>query len=118
MIRLDKTTRKLQAVMAGAKNTTEPSVTVSFFDENVTGLRTKGATQIATLNDTTDVDICAAPPQNFVRNIDTINVFNPDAVAQVVTIKIDDNGTDTKQITQTLQPNGTLQYEHGYGWSR
>lgn len=117
MIRLDKTTRKLQAVMAGAKTTTEPSATVTFRDSSfMAETAERGATQIATLNDTTDVDICAAPGQNAVRNIDTVTIYNADTVSQTVTVKIDDGGTDTILVKAVLAAGASLTYGDSPGW--
>lgn len=116
MIRLDLTTRKLQVVMAGAKTTTEPSCTVSFYEENRDGNRTKGQTQISILNDTSDVDACAAPQQNFVRNIDSVDVYNADTVSQTITVKIDESGTDTILVKAVLAAGATLHHGDSPGW--
>lgn len=117
MIRLDTTTRKLQVVMAGAKTTTQPTCFVSFYDENNEGLDTKGASQVANFNDTTDVDVCAAPRQNFVRNIDTICISNIDTAAAVITVKIDDGGSDSIIQKKSVPAGSNLNYSDGQGWS-
>lgn len=117
MIRLDSVTRKLQVVMGGAKTTTEATAIVSFFDSNKSGETTKGSTKIATTNGATDVDICLAPGNNFIRNIDTITVYNADSVTQTISIKIDDGGTDSILIKHALTTGQTLFYEHQQGWT-
>lgn len=116
MIRLDTTSRKLQAVMAGAKTTTEPQSVVSFYDESDAGMRTKGATKLANLNDTTDVDICAAPQQSYVRCIDFVEIYNADTVTQTVSVKIDESATDYILVKQVLAAGETLHYEDKEGW--
>lgn len=117
MIRLDKTTRTIMVVMGAAKTTTEPTCAIAFYDENLAGDDTKGALQTSTFNDTTDVTACAAPPQSFVRCIESITVYNADTVAQAVTVKIDDNGTQTRLIKYNLTAGQSLVYENQGGWN-
>lgn len=116
MIRLDSTTRSLQAVMAGAKTTTEPSAMVAFFFQNDKGEETKGGVKISTLNDTSDVTIASAPQQNYVTCIDTVEIYNADTVSQTITVKIDDGGTDTILIKAVLAAGSTLHYGESPGW--
>lgn len=116
MIRLDSIMRKLQVVMGGAKTTTEPTAMVSFFDINMQNNTTRGAMQIAKFNDTTNVDACAAPTKNFVRNIDTIMIYNADSVSQTVGVQINDGGTITILKQQILTAGQTLGYSDSQGW--
>lgn len=115
MIRLDLTTRKLQigfdtSVSAGV------ACVVSFVDTNNEGNPTAGGTQATSGAGIADLDICAAPRQSFVRNIDTVTIFNPDSATHVLTIKIDDGGTDTILLKQSLAQNKTLAYGDSSGW--
>ena len=116
MIRLDTTTKKLQAVLAGAVSANQPQCTVSWFDTNPELIPTKGASKETNTNSTTDVDICAAPSQNFVRNIDTVSVHNLDTATVTINIKIDDGGTEYIICRRTLLTREGLCYEHGVGW--
>lgn len=122
MIRLDKTTRKLQIVLGGAVATTDAECTVSYYDvPSQTKLNDfseyRGALQVSVSDDTTDVDICAAPTvAGTVRNIDYINIYNKDSASIQVTVKIDDGGTETILIRRTLTTLQTLFYEDGAGW--
>lgn len=117
MIRLDSTTKKLQAVLGGAITTNQLQCVVSFFDENPQGEDTSGASKETNTNSTTDVDICSAPAQNFVRNIDTLSVYNKDTVSATVTVKIDDGVTETILKKVILATQETLSYDHESGWS-
>lgn len=118
MIRLTKTTTKLQLVL---DNTGADVITnVWFYDVKA---RTKpdnseyqGSWKGTASNGTTDVDICEAPASNVVRNIDSISVYNGNAATRVVTVKIDDNGTDTVILARSLTTGQTLSYEAGTGW--
>lgn len=116
MITLDSTTQKLQAVLGGAVSATNPQITVTFFDDNQEGMETKYANKRTNTNGATDVDICAAPQQSFVRNIESVFIHNLDSASVTLTIKIDDGGTETiiwKAILATLE---CATYEHGNGW--
>lgn len=120
MIRLSNTTKKLQAVLGGAVTTSQPQAVVSFFDENNSGEKTRGADQETNLNSSTDVDICNAlgtGKESYTRNIDTLTIYNRDTVAATVTVKIDDGGTETILVRRAVPPSGTLTYDHESGWN-
>lgn len=114
MIRLDATTRKLQAVLAGAITTNQLPCTVSYSDKTSTDY--VGATQLTNTNSTTAVDICAAPGASTVRDIDYLSIRNRDTVAATVTVMLDDNGTDYEIVKAALAVGDSLIYTHGDGW--
>lgn len=114
MIRLDATTRKLQAVLAGAITTNQLACTVCYSDDN--GTTYVGGTQLTNTNSTTAVDICAAPGASTVRDIDYLSIRNRDTAAATVTVMLDDNGTDYEIVKATLAVGDQLVYTHGDGW--
>jgi len=114
MIRLDATTRKLQAVLAGAVTTNQLPCTVSYSDKTSTDY--VGATQLTNTNSTTAVDICAAPGASTVRDIDYLSIRNRDTAAATVTVMLDDNGTDYEIVKAALAVGDSLIYTHGDGW--
>lgn len=114
MIRLDATTRKLQAVLAGAVTTNQLPCTVSYSDKTSTDY--VGATQLTNTNSTTAVDICAAPGASTVRDIDYLSIRNRDTAAATVTVMLDDNGTDYEIVKAALAVGDQLIYTHGDGW--
>lgn len=121
MIYLDRTTRKLQAYLAGAVTTTQPQVTVFYYDvpsqTKPSFEEYRGAMYEEETSGATPVDVCPAPLANGVtRNIQHICVHNKDTVAATVTIVIDDGGVDRFLKTSTLNANQSLVYEHGQGW--
>lgn len=117
MIYLDLTTRKLQAVMSGAAATTNPKVVVCKTVTTNDGIESKGSTQVATLNGSTDVDICDAPSiEGFVVNVKSIHIENIDSAAVTVRIKIDDSGTDTRLKSQQLAVGESLMWHAATGW--
>lgn len=119
MIRLTKTTTKLQLVL---DNTGADVITnVFYYDVKARtkpdGSEYQGAWQSTASNGTTDVDICAAPASNVIRNIDTIHVYNGNAATRIVTIKIDDGGTDKTLLVKSLTTGQNLIYDAGgAGW--
>ena len=114
MIRLDATTRKLQIVLAGAVTTNQLAVMVSYSDKTSTTYN--GGTQLATTNDTTPVDICAAPAASTIRDIDNVNIRNTDTAVATVTVLYDNNGTDSEIAEFDLAVGDQAVYVHGAGW--
>src|SRR3990167_85214 len=114
MIRLDTTTRKLQALLGGAITTTNPDVVVSYSDK--TSLVYTGATTVIAMNGVTAVDICAAPAASTVRDVDIITIRNNDTVSAAVTVRYNDNATLYKLVTATLLTGETLSYTHAGSW--
>ena len=120
MLALSLNTHKLQVVLGGAVTTNQLQCTVYFYDiirgskENTTEYRR--FPKYINTNNTTDVDICDAPPQDIIRHIDYISIYNKDTVNATVTVKIDISATETIQIVQVLATTESLCYEHGAGW--
>lgn len=114
MLKLDQTTRKLQAVLSGAVTTNQLPCMVSYSDDN--GTTYVGGTQLTNTNSTTAVDICAAPGASTVRDIDYLSIRNRDTAAATVTVILDDNGTDYEIVKATLAVGDQLVYTHSDGW--
>lgn len=114
MLKLDQTTRKLQAVLSGAVTTNQLPCMVSYSDDN--GTTYVGGTQLTNTNSTTAVDICAAPGASTVRDIDYLSIMNRDTAAATVTVMLDDNGTDYEIVKAALAVGDQLIYTHGDGW--
>ena len=130
MIRLDTTTRKLQASTFGNISTAQIPIMVTFSDKTSTTYN--GATQLTNTTTTqadgivigvpgllgasSVVDICAAPPTSTIRDIDMIDIRNRDASSVSVTILYNDNGATYELINITLSPSDILTYTHARGW--
>ena len=121
MIYLDSTSKKLEIGLGGAVATTEPHVTVCFYDvpsdtrQDYSEYR--GGTKLTKTTGATAATICAAPPlAGTVRNIRHICVFNADSASVTPSIRIDDGGTDYTQYSQALAAGKSLVYEDGAGW--
>lgn len=120
MIPLDTTTRKLQAFLAGAITTTNPTVTVSFFDvpeqtkEDNSDYRR--APQFTVLAGVTETDICAAPNQGVVRHIEYVSIHNTDTASVTVSVVVDDGGTNRIQFHRTLLTRQTAVFTRQSGW--
>jgi hypothetical protein len=122
MIPLDTTTRKLQAFLSGAATTTNPTVTVSFYDvprqaktDNSEYLRTP---QFTVLAGVTETDICAAPTvQGTVRNIEYINFYNADTAPVTITLVVDDAGVNQIQAKIVLLSGQAAQWTAKSSWN-
>lgn len=114
MIKLDATTRKIQVVLSDAVTTNQLPCTVSYSDDD--GTTYVGGTQLTNTNDTTAVDICAAPGASTVRDIDYLSIRNRDIAAATVTVILDDNATDYEIVKATLASGDQLVYTHSDGW--
>lgn len=115
MLKLDTTTRKIQAVLGDAVTTNQLPCTVGYSDDN--GTTYVGGTQLTNTNSTTAVDICAAPGASTVRDIDYLSIRNRDTAAATVTVMLDDNGTDYEIVKATLAVGDQLIYTHSGGWN-
>lgn len=121
MIPLDTTTRKLQAYLSGAPSTTNPTVTVVFYDvprqaktDNAEYLRSSQFTELAGV---TETDICAAPVvQGTVRNIQYINIYNADTATVDCFVAVDDGGTNRIQVKVTLATTESAVWTPTGGW--
>lgn len=114
MIVLTATTDNLQAVLGGAVTTNQLNCFASWRDVTTTAY-TPGRSVINT-NDTTDVNVVAAPAASTQRVVDYVSIYNADTVASVVTVKLDANGTEYVIVKVTLAAGETLEYVDGAGW--
>lgn len=115
MINLYNTTDKIQLVLA-ATVTTNQSVGFANYRDIDTTTFTPGRSYVTT-NNTTQVDLVAAPSSGYQRLIEHIMLRNADTVAIQVSVIYDANGTDSILIKVTLQVGDTLVYTDGDGWS-
>lgn len=113
MIRLDTTTRKLQALLGATVTTNQMQCVANYSDATQSGY--VGATTVINTNNSTAVDIVPAPAAG-VRDVDYINIYNRDTVSQSVTVRYNDNGTTYVLIVATLLTGEQLNYTHGSGW--
>jgi hypothetical protein len=119
MLYLDRPSRKLEIVLAGAVTTNQWDITSQFFDltPQTDTTERRGGTQKATSNDTTDVTIVdAVAVQGRIRNVHTLTLHNRDTVSSTVTVKYDDSGTETILIKQSVAAGENLTYEDNAGW--
>ena len=120
MISLPSTTDKLQAFLGGAAATTNPTVMVFYHDLQLTEKPDANeypiGFQSTVLAGTTETDVLDAPGQNVCRHIDIINVYNPDTARVVVTVCIDENGTNRILVSKTIITGQALVYNAQSGW--
>ena len=108
---------KIQLVLDGAITTSQLKYNCSYCDIASTGMVFPVLNSYGESNNTTDVDIVAAPTSGQSRVIKTITIFNSDSVSANILIKKDVSSTDYSIISCLLQVGDTLQYNEGAGWS-
>lgn len=117
-MKLDRITRKLQAVLAGAVSTNQPNFTVSYVDNEGGNVINQG-TQMGDLNGTTAVDILDALGGNegnpSRRDVTYASVYNADTAQVTVTVRYMDNVTARPIIKVALETLETLEYSAS-GW--
>ena len=114
MIILSETTDNLEIVLGGSVTTNQLRCMTSWRDRTSTTF-VAGRT-VTNTNNTTDVNLAAAPAASTQRVIDFISVYNEDTVNAVVTIKLDANGTQYTLCKVTLATTERLQYQEGVGF--
>ena len=115
MIRLSTVNEKIQAVLSGAVTTNQLHCVVCYSDDN--GTTYVGGSQYTSTNDTTAVDICAAPGASTVRDIDFLSIRNRDTAAATVTVMVDVSATDSELVKAALDVGDQLVYTHSNGWA-
>ena len=117
---LDGSTRKLQCYLAGAIATTNPTVTVQYFDipnqSKIDNSVLRLTPQYTVLAGVTETDTCSAPAQGVVRVINYINIYNADSASVDVFVVIDDNGTNRIQAKITLATTESAVWTPCAGW--
>lgn len=114
MIILSETTDKLQIVLGGSITTNQLQCMTSWRDRTATTF-VAGRT-VTNTNNTTDVNLAAAPASSTQRVIDFISVYNNDTTNKTVTIKLDANGTEYKLFVVTIASGEAIQYNEGNGF--
>lgn len=114
MIRLDRTSRSIEALLGGAVAATQPEVVVSFKDHpNPSSREFLPGSKITQMNSATPVTIVSAPGNATLREVDFISIRNRDSGAVTVTIRLNDNGTTYRIATITLSTLEQLLYSMG-----
>lgn len=117
MIVLSQTTDKIQVVLAGAITTNQLQCVASWRDITATPTYTAGRS-VAVTNNTTDVDLIAAPGASTQRIVDRISIYNADTASATVTVKYDANGTDYIIWKGTLATGEKAEFDNAGGWSK
>ena len=114
MIILSETTDNLEIVLGGSVTTNQLRCMTSWRDRT-SNTFVAGRT-VTNTNNTTDVNLAAAPALSTQRVIDFISIYNDDTVNAVVTVKLDANGTQYTLCKVTLATTERLQYQEGVGF--
>lgn len=113
-MKLTTTNDKLQIVLGGSVTTNQLQC-VTTWKVYTTTTTSDGKLAVNT-NNTTDVDMAGAPSSGEVYDIQNINVFNNDTVAQTVTIKLDVSGTETILYKGVIGVNDVISWSAEGSW--
>lgn len=105
---LDSTTKSLQFELSGAAAANQLPAVVSWVDVSGTTM-TPGSSTTQT-NDTTSVELVAAPASSVQRQIKSVAIFNADTANATVKIVYNDNTALRTVVKIALQPGETLQF--------
>lgn len=114
MIVLDTTNDKIQVVLGGTVTTNQLDCYAAWRDITTTTY-VPGKNAPAT-NNTTDVDLVAAPAASTQRVVDYLSVYNRDTAAATVTIKHDLSATERILWKGLLLAGEKLEYVEGEGF--
>lgn len=116
MIIISETTDNLQVVLAGNVTTNQLQCYTAWRDRTSTTF-IAGRT-VSVTNNTTDVNIAAAPAASTQRLIDEISIYNADTVPATVTVKIDANGTEVLLYREQIASGEFIKYQNGQWMSQ
>lgn len=114
---LNASTDKIEIVLAGNITTNQLQWNVSWQDITSAGMTLPQTGGAGNTNNTTSVDIVAAPAASTTRQVTTINVYNNDSVSATVIIRKDVSGTEYILTKALLAASDTLHYSRESGWT-
>lgn len=118
MLILSSTTDNIQVVLGGAVAANQLQCVASWRDISYTPSDSFiPGRSVVTTNDTTDVNLVAAPASSTYRVVDYMSVYNSDSADAVLTVKFDANGTEYILWKGTLLSTQTLIYTDSNGFS-
>ncbi len=113
---LNATTDKLEIFLGGTVATNQLQWNVSYQDITSSGMTLPQAAGAGNTNNTTVVDIVAAPAASTTRQVTHINVFNADTATATVSIQKDVSGTNYVLISYSVVSGDTLMWSREDGW--
>jgi hypothetical protein len=111
---LDTTNKKIELTLDEAVTTNELTFMTSYADQGVTSF-VPGSND-GQSNGTNDVTIVSAPSSNTYRLISSIEIYNNDSETAIITIKLDNNGTERIIYPAQLASGEKLSYTKEIGW--
>lgn len=116
MLRLDENS-KLQIVLSNTLYTNQIRAVANYSDH--LGLSYVGSVNTALSNNTTPVDIVAAPAAGVIREIDFLSFYNLDSIYLTYLIVQAVVSSTTYVLHKTLmEPKSNLAYSHALGWRK
>ena len=109
MLILSGTSNSIQAVMAGAATTTEPTYFVSYTQVNAATPSLTGSNASGSLNGATPVSMLTGSA-SYQSKVSQVDIYNADTVVQTITVQILVSAATFVLYTATLQPGYSLHY--------
>lgn len=113
---LNASTDKLDIVLGGTVTANQLQWNVSFQDITSAGMTLPQSGGAGNTNNTTAVDIVAAPAASTTRQVIHINVYNADTSAQTVIIRKDVSATKYILMRYSVPSLDTLMWSRENGW--
>lgn len=113
-MKLTTTSDILQVVLGGAVTTNQLQCLTTY--KIYTATTTTDGKMAVDTNDTTDVDLAGPPSSGETYEIQNINIFNNDTVAQTVTVKLDVSGTETILYKGVVGVRDVISWTGESGW--
>lgn len=113
---LNASTDKLDIVLGGTVTANQLQWNVSFQDITSAGMTLPQSGGAGNTNNTTAVDIVAAPAASTTRQVIHINVYNADTSAQTVIIRKDVSATKYILMRYSVPSLDTLMWSREDGW--
>ena len=113
MIILSNTTDTIKAVLAGSVTTNQLQCVASYRDNTTSLLPNRS---VVLTNNTTAINLVAAPAASVQRIVDYISIYNNDTTSANIRIYFDANGTSYNLFQVTLASLEKLEYNDKKGW--
>jgi len=110
-------TDKIQVVLGGTITTNQLPCVASWQDITSAGMTLPQLSSQINTNNTSEVDLVAAPAASTNRQVVYLTVYNNDTVAATVTVIKDVSATNWILAKVTLQSGDTLQWSREGGWN-
>ncbi len=109
-------TQTIEVILTAAVTTTQLTYVVGYIDENTTTYAVSPGSSDGSTNNTNAVTVVSTPSSGNVRRMSGFSLYNGDTVAALLTVRVNDNGTNRTLWSGLLLDGDTLFYNDVWGW--